>query len=351
MPKVSIGLPCFNEAPFIEQTVKSVLAQTEDDFELIICDNASNDGTLEIIKDVIGGDSRVTIHPSETNMGGPGNFVRALELGTCPYFMWMGAHDVVAKDYVKKLRLVLDADPKCSLAYADSIFISKDGKDIPGEQVETGLELSHESVVSRFKAIVWQLHRCDLFHGMMRREWVDKGHLTSSRTPDMVLLADLALRGKFRRVPELMFYRRRNREAEDVETWQKRLVEQGYVDPTQSVIDSWTTTRTAHTDLLNAAPLSGSQRHEMKLALYQAYLERHGVPWDPSLEEANNLDQLQMRFANEAGKELIRQRIRQRVAVKARIDDTSTKTRMEQELVALLKENHRLRKELAKLKR
>ena len=350
MPKVSIGLPCFNEAPFIEETVRSILAQTEEDFELIICDNASDDGTLDIIKKTTEGDSRVGIHSSAVNIGGPGNFVRALDLASSPLFMWMGAHDVIAKDYVKKLRLVLDADPCCSLAYADSIFIAKDGSDIPGEQIETGLELSDDSVTDRFKTVVWNLHRCDLFHGMMRRAWVDCGHLTSSRTPDMVLLADLALRGKFRRVPELMFFRRRNREAEDAETWQKRLAEQGYVKPAQSVVDSWRGSRDAHDALLAASNVSPGERHEMHLALCQAFMERHCVPWDPSLEEATIWDRLQMRFAGEDGRNLIRERILQRVAARARMDGSHARARMERELVSLLKENHRLRKELARVK-
>ena len=350
MPKVSIGLPCFNEAAFIEETLKSVLAQTEEDFELLVCDNASTDGTLEIIKRVTAGDPRVTIHPSTVNAGALTNFIRALELASCPYFMWMGAHDVLAKDYVKKLRLVLDADAGCSLAYANSIFIAKDGSDIPGERVEEGPDCSAESPLERFKAIAWQLERCDLIHGLIRREWIVKQLFTSCRAPDIVLLADLALRGKFRRVPELMFYRRQVRESETPEQWKKRQEEQGIGDPAQSVADSWVSIRDAHMDLPAAASLSPSQKHDLRAILYQAFLERHGVAWDASQEESTAWERLRLRFAGKEAAEFIRQHIRQRVAMKARIDDASSRARMERELVSLMKENHRLRKELARLK-
>ncbi len=350
MPKVSIGLPCFNEAAFIEETLKSVLAQTEEDFELLVCDNASTDGTLDIIKRVTAADPRVTIHPSSVNVGALNNFIRALELASCPYFMWMGAHDVLAKDYVKKLRLVLDADAGCSLAYANSIFIAKDGSDIPGERVEEGPDFSAACPLERFKAIAWQLGRCDLIHGLIRREWIVKELFKTCRAPDIVLLADLALRGKFRRVPELMFYRRQVREAETPEEWKKRQEEQGVADESQSMADSWISIRDAHLALPAAASLSARQKHELRLILHQAFLERHCVAWDASEEEATAWERLKMRFLPDEARELIRQRIRQRVAMKARIDDSSTRARMERELVVLMKENHRLRKELARLK-
>ncbi len=351
MPKVSIGLPCYNEAPFIEETVRSVLAQTEEDFEFVICDNASTDGTLQIIERVCAGDPRVKIHPSVANIGGSANFLRAFTLTSAPYFMWMGAHDVLEKHYVKKLRLVLDADADCSLAYANSIFIAKDGSRPPGEQVEVGVDASDDLAVERFKKVLWQLIRCDMFHGLMRRQWIDTKLLTSCRNADTVLLASLALHGKFRRVPELLFLRRLNRDVEDEEAIQKRLVQQGCADASHTVADSMRGNRQAHLDLIAGFPLSPRQRNEMRLAVCQSFLERYCVEWDASETEATALERLRMRFASATTRDCIRQRIRQRVAMETRIDNALTRARMERELVALMKENHRLRKELAKVKR
>ena len=47
-PRVSIGLPVYNGADFLEEALDSLLAQTFEDFELIISDNASTDRTQEI---------------------------------------------------------------------------------------------------------------------------------------------------------------------------------------------------------------------------------------------------------------------------------------------------------------
>ena len=350
MSKVTIGLPCYNEAPFIEETLRSLMAQTEQDLQIIVSDNASTDGTLEIIKSVAATDDRIIVHSSKTNDGGPANFIRVLELAQSPYFMWMGAHDLLAKDYVKKLRLVLDADPSCSLAYANSIFIAKDGSDIRGERVDTGLDLSQDSAAERFKRLCWNLHRCDLFHGLMRRDWVDSAHMTSNRTPDMVLLADLSLRGRFRHIPELMFYRRLNRVGEGEDVWQKRLVEHGYVNASQSMIESWTSSRAAYLALVDAAPLSKNEQRLLRFAVYQSFLERHGVPWDSSQEGASWWDRLLMRLSTDDGVECIRRRIRHRIACQARVDGEYSRARLEWEVTGLLKENQRLRKELTRLK-
>ncbi len=50
MTKISIIIPCFNAVSFIEETIQSVLNQDYSDFELIVADGGSEDGTLDIIK-------------------------------------------------------------------------------------------------------------------------------------------------------------------------------------------------------------------------------------------------------------------------------------------------------------
>lgn len=58
MPKVSIIIPTYNVAPWIEETLKSVSLQTSRDFECIIIDDMSTDDTYNIINEFIKGDRR-----------------------------------------------------------------------------------------------------------------------------------------------------------------------------------------------------------------------------------------------------------------------------------------------------
>jgi glycosyltransferase involved in cell wall biosynthesis len=350
MPKISIGLPCYNEARFIEETVRSLLVQTETDFELNICDNASTDGTLEIVQKLAHEDARIMVHPIEQNIGAVANYKRALELAKSPYMLWAGGHDLVAKDFLKKQRLLLDADPSCALVYVDSVFIAQDGSALPDEKVEVGLDLAQDKAAERYKTLIWRLHRCDMVCGMIRREMIDPATFVTF-APDMVFLADLSLRGRLRRVPELLFYRRRNRGVETAEMRQEHLKGAGFMAPTATQESAWRELRDAFVKLLRAPYLTTSEREVLRLATYQAFKERHGVAWDAT-EAANWYEKWQLRFAKREARTTVRRRIEQRIQCLAQLDDDiGLRAHLEREVANLLKENHRLRRQLVKLQK
>lgn len=70
--RVSIGLPVFNGERYIEAAIRSILAQTNLDFELLISDNASVDRTEEISRGYAATDSRVRYHVLKKTEAPPG---------------------------------------------------------------------------------------------------------------------------------------------------------------------------------------------------------------------------------------------------------------------------------------
>src|SRR5688500_20394424 len=60
-PTVSVIMPAYNAKRYVEQTIRSVLAQMFDDFEFIIVDDGSTDGTLPILQRFAADDSRVIV--------------------------------------------------------------------------------------------------------------------------------------------------------------------------------------------------------------------------------------------------------------------------------------------------
>lgn len=58
-PRVSIGIPVYNGEDFIEEALESVLAQTFEDYELVISDNASSDQTEDICRKYAAEDQRI----------------------------------------------------------------------------------------------------------------------------------------------------------------------------------------------------------------------------------------------------------------------------------------------------
>lgn len=78
-PKVSILIPVFNRQDFITECIQSALHQTFKDFEIIVVDNASDDGTWEICQKFAAADQRVRIFRNETNIGPVRNWIRCAQ--------------------------------------------------------------------------------------------------------------------------------------------------------------------------------------------------------------------------------------------------------------------------------
>src|SRR2546422_9844275 len=78
-PRVSVGMPVYNGERYLAEAVDSLLAQTYEDFEVIICDNASTDRTGEIARSYAARDTRVRYARNEKNLGAGGNFRRSEE--------------------------------------------------------------------------------------------------------------------------------------------------------------------------------------------------------------------------------------------------------------------------------
>jgi glycosyltransferase involved in cell wall biosynthesis len=79
LPKVSILIPVFNRKDFITECIQSALDQTFADFEIVVVDNASNDGTWEICQQFAAADHRVRIFRNETNIGPVRNWIRCAQ--------------------------------------------------------------------------------------------------------------------------------------------------------------------------------------------------------------------------------------------------------------------------------
>ena len=68
-PKVAIGLPVYNGQNYVARAIESILSQTFEDFELIICDNCSGDDTENICREFAANDRRIRYYRNERNIG------------------------------------------------------------------------------------------------------------------------------------------------------------------------------------------------------------------------------------------------------------------------------------------
>ena len=102
MPLVSIITPAYNCKNAIENTVNSVLSQTIFDWEWIIVEDCSTDGTFDIIKKLIGNDNRVKIFKTEKNSGAAVARNLGIEMASGQYIAFLDADDTWEKDKLEK---------------------------------------------------------------------------------------------------------------------------------------------------------------------------------------------------------------------------------------------------------
>jgi glycosyltransferase involved in cell wall biosynthesis len=111
-PKVSVIVPIYNQAPFIRETVDSVLAQDYPSVELVLSDDGSTDGTADILSEYAEREpERVNVVASERNTGIAGAFNRALDAHTGEYIAWLGGDDVMLPGKLSRQVALLESHP------------------------------------------------------------------------------------------------------------------------------------------------------------------------------------------------------------------------------------------------
>ena len=103
MPKVTVILTTHNRETLLPRTIKSLLNQNYDDFEVIIVDDASEDNTLQVAKKMTEGDKRFRIIASEVNGGVSVSRNKGLEEAKGEYIRFLDDDDIYPKDSIKKM--------------------------------------------------------------------------------------------------------------------------------------------------------------------------------------------------------------------------------------------------------
>lgn len=93
MPRVSVLMSVFNREKTVARAIDSILAQTFRDFEFIICDDGSSDGSLRILEEYAQRDSRIVVIRNEKNLGLPASLNRCLEVAKGEYVARMDDDD------------------------------------------------------------------------------------------------------------------------------------------------------------------------------------------------------------------------------------------------------------------
>lgn len=205
-PRLSIGLPVYNGERFLEQSLDALLAQTFDDFELIISDNASTDRTAEICQEYAARDRRIRYIRQPKNVGAGPNHNLLVPLARGQYFKWASHDDLYEPTLHQRCVDVLDADPEPVLVHAFDAIIDERGEVIRREPYT--LDTANPRPSARLRSLLYVPGGND-FYGVIRLEVLRRVDPHGSYyNADRTFVASLALQGPFRQVPEVLYYRR-----------------------------------------------------------------------------------------------------------------------------------------------
>lgn len=127
-PLVTVTIPMYNNERFIEQTIESILAQTYTNFELLIYDDNSTDGSYEIASSF--SDPRMRVFRNEKNLGPEGNWNRAIHDVRGKYVKLICGDDILYPNCLEKQVAVFEKNPKAriSLVCSQRTVIDPEGK-------------------------------------------------------------------------------------------------------------------------------------------------------------------------------------------------------------------------------
>ena len=115
IPEVSVLTTCYNRAPFIAQTIESVLAQSFNDYEYIIVDDCSTDGSFEIAQSYTKKDGRIRVYQNEKNLGDYPNRNRAASYARGRYLKYIDSDDVLYPHALEVCVHYMDQHPNVGL--------------------------------------------------------------------------------------------------------------------------------------------------------------------------------------------------------------------------------------------
>lgn len=214
MGKVTVVITLYNKERYIDQAIGSVLRQTYSDWELLIIDDASTDGSVAKARQFR--DPRIRIVPLAENLGQCHVLNYALTMITSPYFMQLDADDWLDKDTLRIMVKAAEANPHAALFYGNHLTYWLDNQERVVRKEPIILEQyqdRYDLMLKMSNAMVPRFYRTEAVRdvgGWMAQVYGD-------RIADDVQIA-LRLAGKYRLVwiNEFLYHRRR-----DTDNWKK----------------------------------------------------------------------------------------------------------------------------------
>jgi glycosyltransferase involved in cell wall biosynthesis len=206
-PRLTIGLPVYNGEKYLAESLDALLGQSYKDFELLISDNASTDGTADICRQYGEQDARIRYVRQSSNIGCAPNHNFVVEQAGGELFKWAADDDLYARDMLDRCVQALDEYPQVVLANPWTAMINESGA--VTKAVEYSVNTASERVAERFRSMMFDSGWADDIGGVIRTEVLRRTSLLGSyHLADRALTTEICLHGPFYQIPDWLYFRR-----------------------------------------------------------------------------------------------------------------------------------------------
>ena len=210
LPLISIGLPVYNDAPWLRNSLDHVLGQDYPNLEIVVADDGSTDGSREICREYAARYPQIRYFENKHNLGAWGNHKFVFDVSQGDYFAWASGHDHYELFFISRMYKELVENPgvvQCSAKLLQTI----NGK----PYIPPGIMDSRKLLpVERIKKLMdFRLGggSMDIFFGLYRSEFLEKTAIRDTVGADEIMLAELSFMGELMQVNEVMAYKVENR--------------------------------------------------------------------------------------------------------------------------------------------
>lgn len=128
VPSLSVILPNYNHADFLPRCIRAILSQSFDDFELVVVDDASTDGSAAVIEEFARRDPRVRFYRNAENRGVIYTLTRALELARADYVFGAASDDYILPGYFEEAMGLFRRHPQAGLCLGTTECVNDAGR-------------------------------------------------------------------------------------------------------------------------------------------------------------------------------------------------------------------------------
>jgi glycosyltransferase involved in cell wall biosynthesis len=172
-PRATVWIPSYNHAPYLPAAIESVLTQTLRDFELLIVDDGSRDGSVAIAERYAAANpDRVTLltHPGHANRGTSATANLAIAHSKGAFLIGLASDDLLYPDTLERQVEFLEGHPEAGCVYGYAHMVNEEGRRIADERT-CGIDLTHDG---RTLERLVQANSIPSMTAMFRRECIER---------------------------------------------------------------------------------------------------------------------------------------------------------------------------------